>query len=185
MMNYMNMSMYMIINMPMMLMMINSIPSYYKTFHPLILGSILMLMNLITSMNISIYLPTNWWSYIIFLIMVGGLMILFMYFTSFINNMIISLKYYLFKNLMFKSLLMLIYIIMINMKFNNYMIWNSNINKFDISQDWMITKMKNFTMMYLYNLNYSMMISIIYLLISLFLIVKMIIINKFSLRKMN
>nr|YP_010688325.1 NADH dehydrogenase subunit 6 [Cheiloneurus elegans]WBR65753.1 NADH dehydrogenase subunit 6 [Cheiloneurus elegans] len=185
MMNLLKLSTLFITNFITLIIIINLIPSYYKLFHPLILGSILMLMNMLTSINISMYMYNNWWSYITFLVMVGGMMILFLYFTSFINNMIISMKIIFFKNLIFKSLIFLIFMIIMFMNYKKFLIWSSSINLNEINMNLYNKNLSKFIIMYTYNLNYNMIICLIYLLISLFLIVKMIISNKYSLRKMN
>nr|YP_010981227.1 NADH dehydrogenase subunit 6 [Exoristobia philippinensis]WOE90357.1 NADH dehydrogenase subunit 6 [Exoristobia philippinensis] len=175
-----NFILFLFMNLSIILIIINSFPSHYKLFHPLILGSILMLFNIITNLNISMYLNNNWWSYITFLVIVGGLMILFLYFTSFINNMITSIKMIFFKQMIFKFLIMMIFLILMFTNFNSYLIWYNNILKFNL-----YSKFNNLMYMYNYNLNLSLIISIFYLLMTLMLLVKMIILNKYTLRKIN
>nr|YP_010297279.1 NADH dehydrogenase subunit 6 [Lamennaisia nobilis]UML36895.1 NADH dehydrogenase subunit 6 [Lamennaisia sp.] len=176
----MNILIFFIINMTIILLLINLIPSHYKSFHPMILGSILMLFNIQLTMNLSIYLPKSWWSFISFLIIIGGLMILFLYFTSFINNMIMNIKLIFLKNFFFKIIIFLMFIMMMFMKMKNFSIWYNNIEEMNLNN-----QVNKIIYMYMYNMNFSILISIFYLLTSLTLLVKMLILNKYTLRKIN
>nr|QGA47475.1 NADH dehydrogenase subunit 6 [Encyrtus sasakii]QGA74459.1 NADH dehydrogenase subunit 6 [Encyrtus sasakii] len=172
------------------LLMTNSlIYTNNKTVNPMIMGMFLMMFTMFTSMKLSQNSNQIWISLFTFLIMIGGMMILFLYFTSFISNIINEmninfLNLYLPKILMSIMISMLLYFNL--MKFtwwtNNYteIMNNSNLNKFN---------MMNFnsliTYMYMYNKNYSLIMVLIYLLSALTLIVKMIIKKKTTLRKIN
>nr|AOY39627.1 NADH dehydrogenase subunit 6 [Scolytinae sp. BMNH 1039896] len=54
--------------------------------HPLALGSILLLQSIMASINSGLMYTNFWLSYILFLIMVGGMLIMFMYMTSIASN---------------------------------------------------------------------------------------------------
>nr|YP_009944716.1 NADH dehydrogenase subunit 6 [Encyrtus eulecaniumiae]QGA74472.1 NADH dehydrogenase subunit 6 [Encyrtus eulecaniumiae]QGA74485.1 NADH dehydrogenase subunit 6 [Encyrtus eulecaniumiae]QGA74511.1 NADH dehydrogenase subunit 6 [Encyrtus eulecaniumiae] len=172
------------------LLMTNSlIYTNNKTTNPMIMGMFLMMFTMFSSMKLSQNSNQIWISLFSFLIMIGGMMILFLYFTSFISNVINEINMN-FLNLYMPKILMSIMIstlLYFNlMKFtwwtNNYteIMNNYNLNKFN---------MMNFnsliTYMYMYNKNYSLIMVLIYLLSALTLIVKMIIKKKTTLRKIN
>nr|AFP16876.1 NADH dehydrogenase subunit 6 [Closteromerus claviger] len=69
----------------MMLILMNSILFLFLN-HPLSLGSILLVQTILISMLTGLMMTNFWFSYIIFLIMVGGMLILFVYMTSIASN---------------------------------------------------------------------------------------------------
>nr|ALO76653.1 NADH deshydrogenase subunit 6 [Nigidius sp. NIG01] len=56
------------------------------TNHPLSLGLLLLSQTLMAALISSFLNPSSWFSYILFLIMVGGMLVLFMYMTSVASN---------------------------------------------------------------------------------------------------
>nr|QMX85845.1 NADH dehydrogenase subunit 6 [Platencyrtus parkeri] len=173
----MNMIIFIMMNFIFLMILINMIPSNYKNFHPMIMGMFLMTFTTLISINLSINLLYSWWSMIIFIIIMGGLMILFLYFNSFINNMITSFKLMFFKNLMYKITTFIMFLIIYTFKSNKLIYWINYFN--NINQNF------NIILLYFHNFNYNYLFSIFYILISLNLTVKMIIKNKFMLRKLN
>nr|ANH79476.1 NADH dehydrogenase subunit 6 [Eurytoma sp. TJS-2016] len=165
------------------MMLMYSFISHYNKMHPLIMISILLMILISSSLNLSIYMNNHWFSYIMFLIIVGGMMVIFLYFISFINNMKTSIKWKFLKNLPQKLLMTLLSIMYLYHSFN-LNTWSLKFN--EISS---IYKMSNYndnlTMMYLYPKNFSTMMSMIYLLISLTIIVKICLNKKIMLRKFN
>nr|QHQ98493.1 NADH dehydrogenase subunit 6 [Microdiplogynium sp. XFX] len=67
------------------LMMILSI-MFYSTQHPIIMLVILIILTLIMSLYMSLILKTTWIPLIIILVMLGGMLILFMYIASLSPN---------------------------------------------------------------------------------------------------
>nr|YP_010845357.1 NADH dehydrogenase subunit 6 [Tetrastichus howardi]QXM14791.1 NADH dehydrogenase subunit 6 [Tetrastichus howardi] len=163
---------------------INMCPSNNKIIHPIILSLILLLLLMSSSLTIELYYNMNWISYLMFLIMIGGLMIIFLYFTSFIGNMKMSLKwnYIIMYPMKIILMFMFMFLIFIYIKFNYPWYFIS----MDISNYMNFYQIKFNTMyMYMYNKNYSLLICMIYLLIMLMFIVKICINKKISLRKLN
>nr|AML26199.1 NADH dehydrogenase subunit 6 [Scolytinae sp. BMNH 1274292] len=70
--------------------------------HPLALGSILMLQTMTMTMMSGTLFMNFWFSYILFLIMVGGMLVMFMYMTSVASNE----KFFMSKP--YKTLLMMV-----------------------------------------------------------------------------
>nr|AND96523.1 NADH deshydrogenase subunit 6 [Onthophagus alcyon] len=144
------------------------------TKHPLSMGVIL----LIQTINLSLYMGylnlNYWYSYILFLIMIGGMLVLFIYMTSVASNEKFhpSIKLFLWSNFMviISSITFIIinpFFLMINMNFKenqNDMI-NLSLNKY--------FNFPNSIIMYML---------IIYLLITLLVIVKITSFKKGSLR---
>nr|YP_009726138.1 NADH dehydrogenase subunit 6 [Aenasius arizonensis]QHR84899.1 NADH dehydrogenase subunit 6 [Aenasius arizonensis] len=168
-------------------LMLNSFISN-NNIHPMIMGSLLLFFSIFTSLNLSMFFNNNWFSFISFLIIIGGMMIIFMYFTSFIMNMMTSLKMNYIKNIMIKFSMSLIvfFMMLIYMKTNS--IWYNKFNETN-SFHFLTNKNNNFmymiSSMYMYNKNFPSIICILYILMSMIMIVKMIMKNKYTLRKIN
>nr|QZI85934.1 NADH dehydrogenase subunit 6 [Aclees taiwanensis] len=135
--------------------------------HPLSMGSILLIQSIIISL-ISGFLYFNFWfGYILFLIMIGGMLVMFMYMTSIASNE----KFYMSKKIFLFILIM--------MSMNTFMFifidnFFSNLILSDSVNLLMSNKMNNFTLMKMFNYpNYLMMILLmIYLLLTLIAVVK-------------
>nr|APP93941.1 NADH deshydrogenase subunit 6 [Trichogramma dendrolimi] len=170
-------------------LIINCISAYNKNLHPMIFGTMLLLMSIFSSLNINIFNDSPMFSFIMFLIVIGGMMILFLYFISFVSNMKMMMKWIYMKMIPIKFLLMIMLIIIMMMNKNNMLNWfysfNETNNLFNINMNDLMKN--NINCMYMY-LNMKMMptiIMMIYLFMCLTLIVKMFINKKMSIRKMN
>nr|WIL79820.1 NADH dehydrogenase subunit 6 [Callimerus nigroapicalis] len=148
--------------------------------HPMSLGFILLMQTMITSFIINFLNFNFWFSYILFLVMIGGMLILFIYMTSIASN-----EKFLFSNklvLLFIICSMTLFTIFFMDSYFSYNIlnnfetykFNSNLN-FSLSMN----KFFNFP-------NYMIFyISIIYLLITLIAVVKISNLNMGPLRPKN
>nr|YP_010625970.1 NADH dehydrogenase subunit 6 [Parainocellia bicolor]WBK02716.1 NADH dehydrogenase subunit 6 [Parainocellia bicolor] len=145
-----------------------------KMKHPLIMGFLLIIQTLLISLITGFINNMFWFSYILFIIMIGGMMILFIYMTSLASNEKYSFSSTLFflnmhLLMIFIFLLIIIdpyYLNMINMNNENNI--SLNLNK-------------------LYNLNSKniTLISIIYLLFTLITVIKITNKNLGPLRQKN
>nr|AOY39419.1 NADH dehydrogenase subunit 6 [Hydnocerini sp. BMNH-844241] len=148
--------------------------------HPMSLGFILLLQTFTTALIINFLNFNFWFSYILFLIMVGGMLILFIYMTSIASN-----EKFLFSNklmlLFMMWLLSMILLLIIDSYFNYYMSNNFEtfiLNK-PLSFNNSINKFFNYP-------NYLIFYTaIIYLLITLIAVVKISNINFGPLRPKN
>nr|AXS65838.1 NADH dehydrogenase subunit 6 [Curculionoidea sp. 29 KM-2017] len=124
--------------------------------HPLSFGIILLLQTINVALIINTMTINFWFSYITILVMVGGMLILFLYMTSIASNEKFSLN--------MKSIIIMI-MIFIPIKFNYF---NLNLNNILINKkiEFMLTKF------YYFPLNLLLMLIIIYLLITMIAIVK-------------
>nr|QWL15089.1 NADH dehydrogenase subunit 6 [Xenostrongylus variegatus] len=98
--------------------------------HPLSVGFILLIQTIIISILTGLLNYNFWFSYILFLVMIGGMLILFIYMTSISSNkkFKFSMKIMLLMMLMF-IVFMISYFI--DLYFMNYMNFNMNMFNFD------------------------------------------------------
>nr|AOY39432.1 NADH dehydrogenase subunit 6 [Disteniidae sp. BMNH 899837] len=134
--------------------------------HPLSLGTVLMLQTISVSLITGIMNFNFWFSYIVFLIMIGGMLILFLYMTSVASNEKFKLSMTMTTTIMIIVPTMIISTMImkfINLEFNT---------KFDIFSHSQIFYSNNSLMKY-FNFPSSMIyfIMIIYLLIALITVV--------------
>lgn len=67
--------------------------TFLKTKHPLTIGLILFIQTLIICLLTGIIRKTFWFSYILFLIFLGGILILFIYITAIASNEMFSISF--------------------------------------------------------------------------------------------
>lgn len=152
--------------------------------HPLSIGLILLIQTILASLFIGLIHQSFWFSYTLFLIFIGGILVLFIYITSLASNEIFFFsKYYLiiFLLLFFilinviiiidKSLLTIIYNLDISSFLNKYIIINENII--------------NLNKIYNFPTNYVSLLLINYLFFTLIVVVKISKIYHGPLRIMN
>ncbi|YP_009054354.1 NADH dehydrogenase subunit 6 (mitochondrion) [Papilio polytes] len=142
--------------------------------HPLSMGLMILIQTLIICLLSGMLINSYWFSYILFLVFLGGLLVLFIYVSSVASNELFNMNFFL-KNIMFLLMLMSLFLSLYNMynlnwlnfSFNNEMknltnffIFFNNENKINLSK--------------LYNkqTHLMMMMLIIYLFITLVAIVK-------------
>nr|UYK52141.1 NADH dehydrogenase subunit 6 [Asicimbex sp. CSCS-Hym-MC0132] len=159
----------------MFMLMINSM-IFILCKTPLSMGLILLIQTTLISLNSGLLTMTFWYSYILFMIMLGGMLILFIYITSLTSN----LKFKFNKKFFIIMLLILsmIYLLNLNFKFN---IYNLNFMNLEMETNYYF-KLSLKKMFYLPNYK-ILLIMINYLLLTLFIVVKIININKGPLRK--
>nr|YP_009695371.1 NADH dehydrogenase subunit 6 [Vesta saturnalis]QEJ81575.1 NADH dehydrogenase subunit 6 [Vesta saturnalis] len=111
------------------------------TTHPLSMGMVLLIQTLLTSMWTGFISMNFWFSYILFIIMVGGMLILFIYMTSVASNEKFSfskiLSSFMMMMMMFSMLLMsdklMMHMNSMNLdliKMDNKLIFEMSLNKF-------------------------------------------------------
>nr|YP_010528172.1 NADH dehydrogenase subunit 6 [Pseudoclavellaria amerinae]UXW64326.1 NADH dehydrogenase subunit 6 [Pseudoclavellaria amerinae] len=160
------------------LLFLNSI-NFLMCKTPMSMGLMLLIQTNLIALNSGISSFNFWFSYIMFMIMLGGMLVMFIYVTSLTSN----LKFKFNK----KNILINIFLTMITMYMMNYLDFNWNLN--NLNFNYMNLEM-NYMLKYslkkmLYYPNYKIMIIMInYLLLTLFIVVKIIKINKGPLRKM-
>nr|QRV62486.1 NADH dehydrogenase subunit 6 [Hydroporus marginatus] len=141
--------------------------------HPMSMGLILMIQTILIMLITGLYSYSFWFSYILFLIMIGGMLILFMYMTSLASNE----KFKISKNMIISMMMMMMLILMI-LFYNDSMLSefiNKNSNFIESLNNIMLMKNENnFSLYMLYN-NPNFLINILminYLLITLIAVIK-------------
>nr|ATN23488.1 NADH dehydrogenase subunit 6 [Bruchus sp. EMHAU-15071302] len=148
--------------------------------HPLSLGMILLLQTTFVSLVTGTMNYNFWFSYILFLIMIGGMLILFIYMTSIASN----------EKFKFSSKLMMFFIInmmlLIFFMIIDQYFFNFNMSTYDFIQ-FNDLKMNNFSLSKYFNYPNNMILymMIIYLLLTLIMVVKITNIQYGPLRQKN
>nr|YP_009185915.1 NADH dehydrogenase subunit 6 [Oxypoda acuminata]ALO70812.1 NADH dehydrogenase subunit 6 [Oxypoda acuminata] len=132
--------------------------------HPMTLGMTLLLQTIIISMITGMLNMNFWFSYILFLIMIGGLLVLFIYMTSIASNEMFNYS----NKIMLIILFLVMTCMMIYMCFDNFMI------NMLYSYKENILLMKNMSLIKFFNYPSMLMVffMIIYLFITLIAVVK-------------
>nr|WMV00203.1 NADH dehydrogenase subunit 6 [Kikihia sp. 'murihikua'] len=140
--------------------------------HPLSMGLILMMQTLLSCLICSLYLSCYLFSYILYLIFIGGMLILFMYMSSIASNekFIYSIKLMMF-NFLFLTLINLIN--MIDLKSLNI---SSNMMMYMNHNNFMMSKM------YIIPSGMMTLILTIYLLFVLIIVINILTMNMLTLR---
>nr|AYR05327.1 NADH dehydrogenase subunit 6 [Coleoptera sp. ACP-2013] len=149
--------------------------------HPLSLGCILLSQTILISLISSLFYLNFWYSYILFLIMIGGMLIMFIYMTSIASNEKFKLPN---KNMLIFIGTSIMFFIMMIMLIDNYFNFISNKNYLNFNQ---FSFYKNFSLIKFFNYpNFQILILLMaYLLITLIAIVKIINKKKNSLRQFS
>nr|YP_009003779.1 NADH dehydrogenase subunit 6 [Thitarodes pui]AHH81831.1 NADH dehydrogenase subunit 6 [Thitarodes pui]QEI59707.1 NADH dehydrogenase subunit 6 [Thitarodes pui] len=165
-----------------MLLILFSTMMFFLT-HPLSMGLLLLLQTILISLISGSMINTFWFSYILFLTILGGLLVMFIYVASIASNEMFKFN----SNLLLLYLMIIMMMFIIVMMFNNLYWLNMNINSellnfwnkmifFNNENSINISKIYN-------NQSYFLtLMSIIYLLITLFVIIKITNINYGPLR---
>lgn len=137
---------------------------YISSSHPVILIIFILIQTVVLCLILWLKFKIRWFSYIIFLIFLGGLMVLFIYITSLASNELILISINsIFYSVIFCSLLLFFIILSFNLQ-DNYNIFNFNF--------------KSFHLIYSIRRSRLVILTIIYLLLTLIIVVK--ISNKFD-----
>nr|YP_009045348.1 NADH dehydrogenase subunit 6 [Parasarpa dudu]AHA03699.1 NADH dehydrogenase subunit 6 [Parasarpa dudu] len=145
----------------------------YFINHPLAMGLLILMQTFFTCLISGMLINTYWFSYILFLVFLGGLLILFIYVSSVASNELFKIH---FINKFF--IIYMLFILIFSFFFKNNLIWmnfsfnDEMINFFN--SNLFFNNEYNFNLSKLYNKqNYFLMIMlIIYLFITLVAIVK-------------
>nr|YP_010759139.1 NADH dehydrogenase subunit 6 [Myladina unguiculina]WEX49729.1 NADH dehydrogenase subunit 6 [Myladina unguiculina] len=144
--------------------------------HPLSMGLILLIQTIMVSLISGNYNFNYWYSYILFLILIGGMLVLFMYMTSIASNekFMFNMKYLMLSPFIVMPLILPYFNIELNLMNNETMMFTMNkiINT-------SLNKYINFP------LNILLMFTIIYLLLALIATVKITNFKKGPVRQMN
>uniref|UniRef100_A0AB39U378 NADH-ubiquinone oxidoreductase chain 6 n=1 Tax=Anomala vitalisi TaxID=3240851 RepID=A0AB39U378_9SCAR len=149
----------------MMLSFISSMTFMFLT-HPLSMGMMLLMQTIIMALAMGFFNINFWYSYILFLVMIGGMLVLFIYMTSVASNEKFQFSIKLTIFILIMSIMMLFTIAMVDPYFSDMnSIYTEN-----------LTNYKEYNMSFSKYLTYPnimiMYMMIIYLLITLIAVVK-------------
>nr|AFN27602.1 NADH dehydrogenase subunit 6 [Diadromus collaris] len=134
----------MIFNLLMMLIMM--LPSKLNNFHPIMLLLILIILTIMISLKIN-FMFKSWIPLILFLIMIGGLMIIFMYITSLSNNELFNFNLKLLLINMMKIMPIMFLMIYLTFLFK-VTIMNFNFESFNLNNFMLMKNQMNMNIMY-------------------------------------
>nr|WCS91859.1 NADH dehydrogenase subunit 6 [Dyscolus oopteroides]WCS92041.1 NADH dehydrogenase subunit 6 [Dyscolus oopteroides] len=152
--------------------------------HPMSMGLILLIQTLLISLMSGMYSYSYWFSYILFLVMIGGMLVLFIYMTSLASNEMFN-----FSMKMSMFIMTMISIMMMSYFFIDYMFMNplfKNSNMMEMINDMLMLKNENLiSLNMIYNTPNNMITLMLvnYLFLTLIAVVKITDINYGPLRQ--
>nr|YP_010700950.1 NADH dehydrogenase subunit 6 [Anopheles belenrae]YP_010700989.1 NADH dehydrogenase subunit 6 [Anopheles kleini]QAX27181.1 NADH dehydrogenase subunit 6 [Anopheles sinensis]QII41656.1 NADH dehydrogenase subunit 6 [Anopheles sinensis]QII41669.1 NADH dehydrogenase subunit 6 [Anopheles sinensis]QII41682.1 NADH dehydrogenase subunit 6 [Anopheles sinensis]QII41688.1 NADH dehydrogenase subunit 6 [Anopheles sinensis] len=153
--------------------------------HPLSMGLMLLIQTFLTCLLTGIYVKTFWFSYVLFLIFLGGMLILFIYVTSLSSNEMFSMSFSLtIISFMIFMFMMTIFFIM-DKSLTEQFIMNMEMEKISMMNNLINENILSLNKMYNFPTNLITLLLINYLFLTLLVTVK--ITKKFygPLRPMN
>nr|YP_009573130.1 NADH dehydrogenase subunit 6 [Macromia daimoji]QBF44110.1 NADH dehydrogenase subunit 6 [Macromia daimoji] len=149
--------------------------------HPMNMGLFLLIQTLLSCLMIGLTMQTTWFSYILFLVFLGGMMVLFIYMTSVASNEMFK------KHNMILPLLMIIPILVLSLLFMDPFLVsgakNQDVFMFPMNQ--VKQTEESLSMIYSYPTSMVTVFMVMYLLLTLIIIVYITKFNKGPLRMMN
>nr|YP_010998228.1 NADH dehydrogenase subunit 6 [Penthetria simplicipes]WPM86385.1 NADH dehydrogenase subunit 6 [Penthetria simplicipes] len=140
--------------------------------HPLMMGMMLLIQTMLTCLIMGIYSHSFWYSYIIFIVFLGGMLVLFMYMTSIASNEKIFMNSKVFIYFIFIFILLMLLCLLIDKNLLYPIFYNMEM--MNISMKISYFKENSLNLMKLYNFpnNILLIMLINYLLLTLIIIVK-------------
>nr|YP_010688286.1 NADH dehydrogenase subunit 6 [Layahima chiangi]WBR65506.1 NADH dehydrogenase subunit 6 [Layahima chiangi] len=154
--------------------------NFIQIKHPLAMGLTLLIQTIIISLSCGLFTYSYWFAYILFLIMLGGMLVLFIYVTSLASNELFSFS----MKSMFISMMSFSLLMMILLFTDNLMLMTNNLEMINMSLE-KTSSENELSLIKLYN-NPTMNITIMminYLLLTLIVVVKITNINYGPLRQ--
>nr|ANX10342.1 NADH dehydrogenase subunit 6 [Antheraea assamensis] len=146
----------------------------YSLNHPLSMGLMILIQTLLTCLLSGMMIKTYWFSYILFLTFLGGLLVLFIYVSSIASNELFSFNFNMKLYFFFSIFMMFVFMILFynNLKWMNFNINNSEM--FNFFNMIMFFNENKINLNKLYNNQTSLLtyLLIIYLFIALIAMVK-------------
>nr|UHM24938.1 NADH dehydrogenase subunit 6 [Layahima wuzhishana] len=155
--------------------------NFIQIKHPLAMGLTLLIQTIIISLACGMFTHSYWFAYILFLVMLGGMLVLFIYMTSLASNELFSFS---MKNF-FVSFIMFMVFFIIFMLIDSTMLMTNNLEMIKMTPEMNMFTENELNLIKLYN-NPTMNITIMminYLLLTLIVVVKIVNINYGPLRQ--
>nr|YP_010758068.1 NADH dehydrogenase subunit 6 [Gunungiella wangi]WEU80073.1 NADH dehydrogenase subunit 6 [Gunungiella wangi] len=142
--------------------------------HPMSMGISILTQMTVMSLMMNMFFNINWFSYILFLLFVGGMLILFMYMCSITSNNILSMSPKLITYFMFTSLMTFSWMLLL-MKFNFSWTFSNKMNSIFMKKYLLDSHIPSM-LMKLFN-DYSYVIT---LMMMMYLLILMILVNSIT-----
>nr|AVN67893.1 NADH dehydrogenase subunit 6 [Heterogamodes hebraica] len=158
------------------LMSLTTSTMFMQMKHPLAMGAILLMQTTIICMINGLMMKTFWFSYILFLIFLGGMLVLFIYMTSLASNEMFNLS----TKMLITTMMMMIPL--------TYITANLSQNNMDLMNQTMMMEndiLPSLTKLYNFPNSMITLLMASYLFLSLIVVVKITNISKGPLRSMN
>nr|YP_010894947.1 NADH dehydrogenase subunit 6 [Phortica variegata]QXG19612.1 NADH dehydrogenase subunit 6 [Phortica variegata]QXG19625.1 NADH dehydrogenase subunit 6 [Phortica variegata]WJW73460.1 NADH dehydrogenase subunit 6 [Phortica variegata] len=158
---------------------------FINMFHPLAMGLTLLIQTLLISLLTGLMTKTFWYSYILFLVFLGGMLVLFIYVTSLASNEMFNLstKLTLF-SVIFLTLSMIV-CFFIDKSTLSFFLLNNEMESIYNLKSYLTENALSLNKLYNYPTNFITILLMNYLLITLIVIVKITKLFKGPLRLMN
>nr|QLY90107.1 NADH dehydrogenase subunit 6 [Micromorphus albipes] len=153
--------------------------------HPLAMGLMLLLQTLLICLTTGLMSKSFWFSYILFLVFLGGMLVLFIYVTSLASNEMFSMSMKMTWFIMIMYLMIFLILMMTDLNMFNLINENSEIKS--MLDSTIMMKENTMTLNKIYNFPSNMMTIILmnYLLLTLIAVVKITNVFYGPLRQMN
>nr|AMH85614.1 NADH dehydrogenase subunit 6 [Pseudogriphoneura sp. ACMJ-2016] len=146
---------------------------FSQMIHPLAMGFMLLIQTLMICLISGLLSKSFWFSYILFLIFLGGMLVLFIYVTSLASNEMFSFSSKIFILSMFLIInFMIIILFILDKTFLIHFSKNNEMILFNSMNDLLNENSLNLNKLYNYPTNFVNILLMIYLLITLIAIVK-------------
>nr|YP_010533961.1 NADH dehydrogenase subunit 6 [Condylostylus luteicoxa]UXX49975.1 NADH dehydrogenase subunit 6 [Condylostylus luteicoxa] len=165
--------------------MIMSSLIFMQMNHPLAMGLMLLIQTLMISLASGIMAKSFWFSYIIFLVFLGGLLVLFIYVTSLASNEMFSMSMKITLLILTFSFMTVMILLVLDFSIINSFMENSEMIQLSENQSYCKENSLILSKIYNYPTNLLTIILINYLLITLIAIVKITNVFYGPLRQMN
>nr|WMY23794.1 NADH dehydrogenase subunit 6 [Aedes aegypti] len=169
------------------IMLISLITSFIfmQMKHPLAMGLMLLIQTFLTSLLTGMFVKTFWFSYVLFLIFMGGMLVLFIYVTSLSSNEMFSLSMKLFFLTLSMILMFIVFSFFFDKSIISMFINNNEMNNLFSTNSLMMEDLISLNKMYNFPTNLITLLLINYLFLTLLVTVKITKKNYGPLRPMN
>nr|UEK75620.1 NADH dehydrogenase subunit 6 [Epistrophe bashanensis] len=140
--------------------------------HPLSMGMMLLIQTVMICCISGLMTKSFWFSYILFLIFIGGMLVLFIYVTSLASNEMFTLSTKMVILLFSTFFIMMVMIIFMDKMFLMYNSLNNEMTSISLLNNYIMENTLNLNKLYNYPTNMITLLLINYLLITLIAVVK-------------
>ena len=140
--------------------------------HPLSIGLILLIQTILIRLFTGLIIKTFWFSYILFLIFIGGILVLFIYVTSLASNDLFKINFKILSILLIIFRCLSLFLLFIDKNIIFFYFINHETFSFDILNKFILENSQILNKLYNFPINLITIALIIFLLITLIAIVK-------------